>query len=463
MDPNNQANEVPPTPPLSPTPSNPTNEPYTEPAATLAPDQAISEPMQQLTPDSLPASEAEPLTEPIGMPEEAPAPEAAPLPESAPMPMPEALPAEAPVAPAVVTPSVMQAVVSPDVAGGSPAAAMPLKAKRSFKKPIIIGLIALVVVLIISAVTYAAVILPNTPTNTLFKAIGNSIAEKELTYKGKFEISQDGSSYKVGLAGSQDNNRGFSDVKLDVTAVGATIPLAARYVDKNLYVKIGDLSSVSNLLNSYGASEYAPVVTLLNQQLAEKWIAIDSTLIKSSGASCYTDVKFALTEQDGKLLYDAYKVQPFATIVSHSPDSVNGAKAEKYVLSIDDDKAAAYGMKLSDLSIVKAFKACNKDATSNKSTAKGDHETTPMTIWVDNATKHVVQLATQSTASDAKKGTTGNLSITFVYKPVKIVAPSDAIPALDVLANLQAALGGGAGGSDGAALAGLLGGLGGGY
>jgi hypothetical protein len=222
-----------------------------------------------------------------------------------------------------------------------------------------------------------------------------------------------------------------------MTISGATLSFEARLVDGNIYVKVGDLSTITSLLGAY-SPELDAAAKSVNATLSNQWIEIDSTLIKESGASCALDTSRSLTQSDLKLLESQYKLNNFVTIVSTSADTVNGKKVTKMVLSIDDDKASTFSKGLSQLSIVKDLRACAKDTKPMTALVPADHDKTPLTVWIDKGTKQVVQISSNSTAADAKNSNLkGTATIGLSYNNVKIPAPTSSKSALQVLTELE--------------------------
>ena len=353
-------------------------------------------------------------------------------------------------------------VMSAEQPMSNPTGPAPLPAstssKRSLKKPLII--VAAVIALLIGAsvAAYAAVIVPNKPENVLLSALDNTLQQKQVSYKGAIDISSDGNAVKADIRGAHDGIKQADELQINVTTSGITLPVEARLVDKNIYIKFGDLTPITTLLGAYGGEQATGLVTIVNQQLSNKWIAIDSTLLAQAGADCVLNSNYALTKSDIELLKSQYKAHPFVMIQSSAGDSIDGQNVTKYQISIDDDTAVKYGNSLDKLSFVPALDKCSKgvkDTASNK--AVGDHDKTPLTIWVNKKTKQIVQIASESTAADAKKGVKGNGKITFSYAPVTITAPTDSTPAITVLANLQKALGSDVGALGGFDISGLLG------
>lgn len=379
-----------------------------------------------------------------------------------------ATPGVVPEAPEVITPSAAPLSAVPSSPPLEPTAPLspanstvpPVAAKRSIKKPLIISIATIVLLVAAAGAAYAAIIVPNKPSNVLMAALENSLQIKQVSYKGSINLESAGSSFKVVVTGAQDNTKHASDLNVDLTTSGITLPVEGRVVDKNLYFKVGDLSSINSLISLYAGSEATKITTVLNEQLANKWVVVDSTLLDQAGAGCFLNSNLSLTQADINLLAQQYKQHPFVTIQNSASDVVNGKNVTKYQLSIDDDKAAVYGDGLTNLSMFKSLETCAKNAATTTPKNIGDHDKTPLTIWVDKSTKQVVQIASQSTAQDAKNGTKGSGQITFDYAPVSITAPSGATPALQVLANLEKALGIPSKGLTGTDLTGLLSGLG---
>jgi hypothetical protein len=359
----------------------------------------------------------------------------------------------APVAAEIAAPAAVQPVMAP---------AIPAKAGRSWKKPALLAAVIVVILGGASAAAYVGFILPNQPQYVLLEAFDNSLQQKQVSYKGSVDSESDGTAIKVALTGAQDATKHASDINLNLTTSGITLPLEARLVDKNAYVKFGDLSPISSLISLYAGDESGKLATTVNQQLSNKWISIDSTLLKSAGVDCYLNSDVSLTKADMNMLKLKYIQNPFVTIDASAGDTVNGQNVEKYSLTLDDDKALKYANSLDNLSFAKALTACDKSATTKAANrGPGDHKKTPLTIWVNKKTKQIVQLGADITRSANKT----SAKITFTYEPVSISAPTDSTPALEVLAKLEKSLGvpansGTSTGGNASGLTGLLSGLG---
>jgi hypothetical protein len=338
-------------------------------------------------------------------------------------------------------------------------APMPAPSRSRLLKPLLIALAAVVVIGGGSAAAYFGAIVPNKPANVLKSAVVNTLQQTQVSSKGTLEASSGagGLALKADINTATNSVAKTADVQLNLTVSGVTFPIEARLVNKNVYVKVGDLSSIAGLVGAYN-TDAGSVATAVSSQLSNKWIVIDETLLNEAGIGCVLNTNWTLSQADIKLLENQYSQNPAVTIQSTSSDSVNGQKAEKFVLSIDDDKAAAaFGnaKTFNNLSMVKSLEKCYKNSSSlsgTSTTVKGDHDKTPITLWVDKGSKRIVKAELQTSAKEKKAGTSGSFTTTISYKPVSISAPSNAEPAIQVFTDIQKSI------SSNPALSGLLGG-----
>lgn len=405
-----------------------------------------------ITPPTPPAAPLEPQAQPIAPAAPIVAPESTPaapvMPENAPVAAPSSV--IAPAAPVVTPAPASTNVPAPVVMTSDTPASVPEAPKKSGHRKLLISfLIALLAVVLIgggSAAAYFGVVVPNKPENVLMKSVLTTLQQKQSTYNGTFEIhpaSGSGTAVKATFNGSADLASKAADMTVNLTVSGVDLTVNARYVNKDLYFKVGDLKTISSLLSGIDPS-YGPLVAQLNNTVSNKWIKVDSTLIGSSAeASCVLNANFALNNKDIDTIKAQYKAHPFVTIVSSSADTLNGKNVQKYVLSINDDKATVFTNHLGPLSPIQTLQKCTKDKSlSTKQT--GDHDKTPLTVWVDKDTKQIVQLSTKTTQQDAKQDNiTGSTTITMDYsKPVHVTAPASSTSVMDLLGQLETQLGG---------------------
>jgi len=313
-----------------------------------------------------------------------------------------------------------------------PMEAQPQKAKPKNQKTRILALIAIGVAILSGsgAAAYFGVVVPNRPENILKSAITNTLSQKQISAKGVVDIENtDASSGAYTLKFESQANAAAKTfaMQMELTTSGVKLPLEARYVDTNIYVKVGDLGTIKSLALAY-APNMGQFVDTLSQKLSNKWIEIDHSLLKQAKMDCVLDSS-GLTTEDINLLVSAYHTNPFATIKSTTSEKLDGKDSIKYVIDVNDNKSAEYAKKLDNLSIIKKLKSCNKDSKVLDTASIADGDTTPLTLWVDKSSKRISKIASESTPQDAQKShLKAKLSATLSYNAVDIKKPDGATP-----------------------------------
>jgi hypothetical protein len=325
-----------------------------------------------------------------------------------------------------------QAVFTPTIPG-TPAP----KGRRFSSKAIMIAVLAVVLLGGGSAAAYFAVA-ANSPKKLLKTALINTVQAQQVSFSGKVTDDSDGASATVNVDGQVDSAKKAASTTVKLTVSGVNIDLDARLVDDNIYVKVGDLNEVLGILSVYSpdaATELQKVTSIVSN----KWIEIDSTLLKEAGGECVLSTNWQFTDNDVKLLTDQYAKHPFATIDKTSSDTVGGKSATKYELTLDNKKGDEYANSLDSLSIAKAADKCaGADSLKDDATSAAGSGTTKLTLWVDKGSKKISQVsyAAPSSSSDKLKAT-----VNFSYGPVSISAPDNPTPVVTVLTQVQTALG----------------------
>jgi hypothetical protein len=281
-------------------------------------------------------------------------------------------------------------------------------------------------------------------------AIVNSLQQNQIGYTGTALATYQGSSsssssqsFKLTIDGSENSTAKASDTTLGLDVYGVKLNVEARLVNKNIYIKAGDLSQIATLLGSLSPSLTTPSTTI-SKELSNQWIAIDQTLINQAGLGCTLNSSLSVNQADVNILKSAYLNTEFIKVQQTSSDSVNSQAAEKYVVNIDDNKAATFISKLGDLSAVKSLDSCQAGAAKGLTKAKGDNKQTAMTFWVSKSDKRIVRINwVPSKAQLAAANTTaGSFDLNLNYKNVSIAAPANSVPAVQVIVQLQKALSG---------------------
>ena len=299
-----------------------------------------------------------------------------------------------------------------------------------------------------SAAAYFGVIVPNRPENVLKSAISNTAEQRKVKFDGKLTYEStdpeaDLKAVNVTFNGEADADKNGFQSAFEVTASGIKVPFEARFVDKSIFLKVGDLSSVKGVAQA-AAPQAASAVDAISNKLSNQWLEIDETLLKQAGGSCALDTSFAFTKQDIDLLAKRYEEAPFATTKSTARDTVNGRSAYKYELDINGEKSADYAKGLEELSVVKKLRECGDGQDSlGADKLTSNNESLPVTLWVDRGSKRIVKIATQSTPADEEKERAKfSLEITFSYGEANVTSPEGAKPIMEVLGDFSQLFGG---------------------
>lgn len=363
--------------------------------------------------------------------------------------------------PATPIPSA-ESLFQPDA--NAPASVMSPKDTGGKKKAVLfIGILAVVLLLGGAfAAAYYGVIVPNKPENVLRQAVQNTAKQEYVNATAKVDVAPVGSEsssvtamkFEGKTASDVSNNAYEGSVK--VVASGVDVTLDAKYVDKNAYVKVGSLDTVTSLLGASlsGGAENAQIKTELDKAVAvieNQWIEVDSTILDQANASCSLNSDYRFTDNDLKLLEDQFAKHSFISINNHSDDDVNGQKAKKYKLTLDTKKATEFAddKKLEELSFVKKLEECASDdksvidpdslKDSVEENAPKDEKYT-FDLWVDSKQKVISKVAF-STDSQTKKPEDYKASVEVVlnYDKVTVTKPEDAKPVMQLFGDLQEA------------------------
>ncbi len=353
------------------------------------------------------------------------------------------------VAPTAGTPPPLSSDITPDrplavagvpmgPSGTPPQVVLNTQSQRGFskllkgKKLLLPAIIALSV-LGGSAGAYFGYYVPNKPENILAKSLQNTLNQHQFTNTGNLNITSGGVSGKVDYKVAVNEDAHTTDSKLTITVNGVNFPVEVITAEGNAYFKVGDLSSLEGVLSQFLGPDSSLKSTedKIVKDVTNQWFTVDSTLLKEAKLDCLANFPDSFSADDINSLKKSYSKNQFATITGHSPDSVNGAAAIKYEITINDDALAKYDVNSSGY--IKRLASClNQGKPLNISSVK-DGDTLPITVWVDKKTKNIVKYSSKSTAKDKTNGTTGDLSGTIDYSAVNITEPAGAKPVLSLL------------------------------
>lgn len=317
------------------------------------------------------------------------------------------------------------------------------KAGKIPKKKLSFILIAIAAVALIggsSAAAYFGVVVPNKPENKLLSALSDLAGQKELVTEGTVDVkSTDGIAVALNYKAETNLEKNQLGIAGTVGFSGTQFPYEIRYVDKNIYAKVGGLDGLSKINNSKANDflSYAKTLTSIN----DKWYVVDRSYLQAVGdeASCATDISFVLTKDDISMLKSAYQKHPLFKVKSTSAVKVGNDETTKYdVEPASDPEAVAFAKELNGLSVVKKVNDCLKTGGSNntidkkvESAGKAETANGTMAFYISKDKKiKKLELETKD------KGSTVKITAGFTYKQVSVAAPEGAKPIQELLGGL---------------------------
>lgn len=323
----------------------------------------------------------------------------------------------------------------------APAAPVEPKARRSKRKLALVLAVAVVVLGGGSAAAYYAVVVPNKPQNALKTSVQNLTKQEAFTAKGKVEISSDGTVMTANMNMLHiDTSKKVMIADMELTVSGVKIPVEVRFIDDNAYVKLGDLTTIKSLLNSYGG-DMGSLVEDVDKKVSNQWVEIDKTLLNSASSSA-TQAKCTPEEvamRTRAALNEAVTTgvdSEVYTIQKTSSDTVDGAKVRKLELAVDKSKLASLATKVKDLPAAKELEKCNDMSTEEATTTNDVTNLSTFNVWIDGS-KHIkrVELKLSSTADSTT--TAMGVDMTMVKDAPNVEKPADAKPFMQLVGELS--------------------------
>lgn len=319
--------------------------------------------------------------------------------------------------------------------GGSPQVMGMVAQKR--KKPLIIGCIAGLLVLVLLAASASAYYVVNKPQNVLGMALANSFASNKIqsdSFDGSVELqSGSGPALTATFNGAASQSGAFT-LSGSVDAVVTNITLDMRSTDgATYYFKVGGLQGLPQLLNASGDAtntQLAPIIGSLNDQ----WIEINQSIIQQLTGKD-SQVNFKLSDADRAKLAGAYKKNQFMVVQQKLADeSIKGKPSFHYKVVIDAAKLKSFAaaLKAANLDSIKITQ--DQLSSFNKTVNDAQFSKYPFDVWVAKSGRLIDQL----TVAASQNGSTIKMRITVddYNKPVNVEKPAGAKSLLDVLGGL---------------------------
>ncbi len=305
--------------------------------------------------------------------------------------------------------------------------------KRWWKKLAII----VAVILVLggsSAAAFRYVYLPKQPWYILDTALENTLSQSNVNLNATINTTSSGVAMKILSLTKVNFNNKQVDENINLTVDGVAIPAEIRLVNSNLYIKLGDLSTLTSLLSTLGGSSaqglgstFAPLLSGISNQ----WVVIDSTTLDSNKAyKCLMESSWTTSSSDSNYIVNSYLNKPFLNVLSMTSDTIGSSSEYKMSVNLSDNTAASYLNGLNNLSSSQSYNQCTG---SKNTTITGDNKTRPLTIWVNKSTKLIDQVEYASSQS----GASGSIDALVSYGTVNVQVPPNAIPLAQLFAQIM--------------------------
>ena len=323
--------------------------------------------------------------------------------------------------------------------------------KMGGNKNKLLMLVAIIVIVLLgaSAAAYFGVIEPSKPDTKLRKSFLNLASKKQVSVSGQMDFADKKSTGSVkGFTADYtiDADLEKSDFALagKVGINGAQFPFDLRSLDKDIYIKVGGLSSVDKLLPAGSVDPMTAEYLKLAASISDKWYVVDRSYLQQAGvsANCVSDISYALNKKDIDKIDAAYKKYPLFKVKNTSKEKVDGVETTKMELDpASDETANKFGNELTSLSVVSKVKACLKDTgVSDKvdkevMADKENKDNSKIYAYVTND-KQLKKL--EITADD--ETATVKFTMVFSDKANAITKPEGAKPIQELLSSLMGSL-----------------------
>lgn len=296
---------------------------------------------------------------------------------------------------------------------------------------------------------YFGVYLPNQPENLLKSAVDNTLKLTSVSGSGTASFTSKGDNSVSGTVDYKikaDSEKNVAASEVEVSISGAKVPLEIRSVDKSIYLKVGDLGSLSTLANLAQPGS-GQAVNEISKTISDQWIEIDESLTQtvSQGNECSALTgQLALSDDDRQEIMDIYGESSFVQINSSSDEKINDKDAVKMELGFDEDKAKEFANNLEQTNLAKELKKCTgNEESSEEAEEKTDEMNTPegdlkFYVWVDKSSKTFAKFEITASSDEVDL----SLDFTFNDEEVDVQKPEGAKPLLEVLGGFGSLLGG---------------------
>ncbi|HSE61943.1 MAG TPA: hypothetical protein VLA88_06685 [Candidatus Saccharimonadales bacterium] len=346
-----------------------------------------------------------------------------PTPVQTPTPSNGTAPAPAPAEPTPTPP------MTQPLAPGQPVAVTPPKSRK------LLPLIIVVALLVVAGIAYGVyAYVTNTPDYLLSKATEQLGRDANNAMAAKFKIVTGTNSASasftgdIAVRGDAANKNG--ELVMGLGTGNSRVTLSARSVEEILYLKLGSLSNLPNLIKGFSADSAelydSPDMKAALARIDSKWFSLTKEDLNSVGAEINTGEGQPTPQELQKLLEIYRKHKVFQADKSQADETIDGIATAHFTIKMNKTELAAFfndvkaanlkGFKVTDTEIQEAQKAA--DEFNSKAAAD---------VWVTRDSKKFKQMRFAS----ADQSNPGSFTLTFVTdlpQFEKLEKPADARP-----------------------------------
>lgn len=315
----------------------------------------------------------------------------------------------------------------------------PQPTKKVKPKALIIAVVALVLLMAVSAGAYFGIIVPNKPENQLKTALVNLSQTRQARLDGKIDFKsskEGGQSFAVDYELKANMDTEQFGLKGDVGLNGMSFPYEIRGVEENLYFKVGGLDNLQNLIDPE-ADPTSSMLYAMYSNISDQWYVLDRSFMQDLGTSdeCLEKVDFKINNDDANKIKKSYEKHPLFKVKASSKENLGNESVTKLEVEASEKETAKnFFNELKSLDIVKKIEKCLDDVeeTTGQETKELEKaKDQKITIYITKD-KKIKKIETSATEED---GTT-TMTINFNYENVSVEKPSDAKPLQELFGGL---------------------------
>lgn len=332
-------------------------------------------------------------------------------------------------------------------------ASLGSKNRQAKKKPLVIALIIVAVLIVLGAIGVGAYAWYQTPQKVVTDSIAQLLTAKKVTYTGTIDTNSAASKLAVALDGAATNQMVSGHAKATITMGAASVIAEGNLIsdkDGNLYIKIVNAKDIATTLLQGVPAEMQSTISTAVEKINNKWIKLTPADLNTTQSTdtakvqqCYRAAfdKFQTDAQYRSDVVDQYSKNQFIAIKQNLGEK-NGSLG--YKLAVDAGKEKAFVDGVVHTKIYADLQKCDPtfklDSTQISNDTTGS--TTPdVELWVEKWSHTITKLAVMNPVSE--KTDTYNITLNPKFdQNVSIDVPKDAMTLDQLKSELSPLFGG---------------------